>query len=568
LISKSWFAPALKCFEGAMLTSGATQSNAACLPEPSGEWTAPLGHDHWKDKAMNVHSTTSNSHEGRTEGAGMQQEWSTEKHMVEHIAGLISFFLRYKFAYVGLVSALVLSLVFLLPPKYEVSAIISLLPNKPYDVDLEKAGARPSREQRQAEAAIALLGSENLIKEAIEAVGASNMYPASADDIDKAYLSAQGALTVREEKLLSEVIQIKFRHRDPNLAVSFTNALLNSFTVRYARLNSNDRAVAFYVYQQQQNRTELEKAEKTLYDFSSANRIFNISEQIVHLIDERSSQVTSLSDTKGLIARKEAEESEIPTQLARMKPFSRYPQIKEMISATRAETSSSGISSRTNGKRRNGSSANADKQSSEGAVNIDEGAVNIDKEKINKAFSGSDPPLLLVRLYQETIASLVKTQIELDGLRALEAHQGSALKKIEGELDLIASKQAQFDRLQKETDYKKAVDKAYTEKIIELKVSHKLGADNLSNVDIIQQATVPRESTRRWYVALIGIALCLAPFLAIFVFRHWPGKSLIVSEDDARSEDGPGAGLASGKSPSLTDLALREIPERIVGRAW
>jgi hypothetical protein len=31
----------------------------------------------------------------------------------------------------------------------------------------------------------------------------------------------------------------------------------------------------------------LEKAEKALYDFSSANQICNISEQVAHLIEER-----------------------------------------------------------------------------------------------------------------------------------------------------------------------------------------------------------------------------------------------------------------------------------------
>jgi uncharacterized protein involved in exopolysaccharide biosynthesis len=124
---------------------------------------------------------------------------------------------------------------FLLPPKYNVEAIVSLLPNKPFDVDLEQLdkgrGRTLSASEQPVEAAIALLVSENLIKTAIETVGASNMYPAPGNDIDKAYRSADRALTAKRQGL-SNVIRIEFRHRDPNLAVSFTNALLSSFTTR------------------------------------------------------------------------------------------------------------------------------------------------------------------------------------------------------------------------------------------------------------------------------------------------------------------------------------------------
>jgi hypothetical protein len=63
---------------------------------------------------MNMDSTTGDWHDSQTKGAGMQppiEEWSAKRHTVEpanRLANLISLFFRYKFAYVGLVSAHVL----------------------------------------------------------------------------------------------------------------------------------------------------------------------------------------------------------------------------------------------------------------------------------------------------------------------------------------------------------------------------------------------------------------------------------------------------------------------------
>ena len=339
--------------------------------------------------------------------------------------------------------------------------------SEPYNVDGDPTGARPVPVSpvpgRLAQPAVALLESENVIKRAIEMVGVNTMRPEEAGTfirlvsvitmlpelfrvdtpLDEAYVSVKKALKVRQEGV-SDIISIAFRHRDPKLAVVFTNALINVFTARYLELyrNSND-SVSFFLGQKKENRAALAKASAALQEFASANRVFKIDDQIRLLLGERSHQASDLAKTTGLIIEKEKEALTIPTQLSQMRPINRLPQITGLT---------------------------LPKTNKEEPKHVEDAPT---AERL-----ALDPPLLLVRVYQETIATLVRLQTELAGLRALELHQKNALKKFDEELGSIMSKEAQFYQLQQEVIDLKAKDEAFTRKLTELQVSQDLKAKN------------------------------------------------------------------------------------------
>ena len=156
--------------------------------------------------------------------------------------------------------------------------------------------------------------------------------PTLTTPLDEAYVSAKKALKVRQEGV-SDIISVAFRHRDPKLAVAFTNALIEIFTARYLQLyrNSSD-SVLFFLEQKKENRAALEKASAALQEFASANRVFKIDDQIRLLLEQRSHQASDLAKTTGVIIEKEKEALTIPTQLSQMKPINRLPQITGLTS--------------------------------------------------------------------------------------------------------------------------------------------------------------------------------------------------------------------------------------------
>ena len=194
---------------------------------------------------------------------------------------------------------------------------------------------------------------------------------------------------------LSDIVRVTFRHRDPLTATEFANAVVTVFTHSYFGLYKNSDAVAFFLDEQKKSRLALDRASAAFAEFASANSLYRIEEQLRLLIEERSRQASDLSKTKGLIATKESEASAIPLQLSQMKPIGRLPQITTL---TRLPGKPTG-------------------HPAEKHTTIDQ--------------LGSDPPLLLVRVYQDTIATLVRLQTDLAGLRALKIR---ARKRVPGDL--------------------------------------------------------------------------------------------------------------------------------------
>src|SRR5262249_28087697 len=160
-----------------------------------------------------------------------------------------------------------------------------------------------------------LFESENVIRRAIRMVGEDNMRPTPAASVNATYVSAKKALSVQQEGL-SNLIRIKFNHRDAKLAAAFTNAIVKSFTEKYLELYTNSSAVLFFLEQQKQNRLALERASAAVQEFASANRIYQMDEQLRLLIQERSHHASALDQARGSIAEKESEVQAIPTLLS------------------------------------------------------------------------------------------------------------------------------------------------------------------------------------------------------------------------------------------------------------
>jgi uncharacterized protein YqiB (DUF1249 family) len=62
----------------------------------------------------------------------------------------------------------------------------------------------------------------------------------------------------------------------------------------------------------------------------------------------------------------------------------------------------------------------------------------------------SDPPLLLVRVYQDSVQALVQKNADIAGLRAQQAQQESELSNVNVELSELALREAEYERLKRE----------------------------------------------------------------------------------------------------------------------
>ncbi len=408
-------------------------------------------------------------------------------------------------AYVGVVWAAIAALLSV-PPTYEVTSIISIKPGPLHNTDADKVAAAPPEQFSRPQ--VTLLESETVVRRAVTEVGSERMYPAKTtpglfDKLsigdnapgllqklsveDNAYINARKNLKIRQEPQ-TDIILVSFRHANPKVAVDFTDAVVRTFIHRYFEVYSNTGAADFFWEQKKKNEQTFLRASASLADYSSSNGLFQIDEQRKLLLQRRSEVATALQLTRGSIVEKEGEVATIPGQLAQMKqPLARSPSLRAMIAPKEGDAEAPDSSSA---------------QSLSGVAN--------------------DPPILLVKVYQDTVATLVRTHTEIAGLRALETHQEQSLKGIESDLTALSEREAEFERRQLEVVQAKANAELFSKKAFEEQMSQDLNERKFTPVQVLQEATIPL--TPIWprvdVLLLLGILLSVVPFAAVFGLRY------------------------------------------------
>ena len=403
-------------------------------------------------------------------------------------------------------------------PIFEASSIIALKPDPLSSRDVDKTAGR-ARPEQLARPQIVLLESESVLRQAIAAVGPELINPPAKRTVatsiselfnlagaalaatevepsehrktnpelsvpDAAYVAARKSLSVRAEPQ-TEIIKISFQHPAPQVAVKFTTALVDAFTDRYFKLYSNSDAVAMFWEHQKRADNVVKAAAAELAAYSAKNHTYSIADQRRLLLDQRSNLSAALVATKGAILDKQSQADTIPVQLSRLKPVGRLPQVVDLVKAQEADGVAKGRSQPT------------------------------------VPTIAGEPPLLLVRVYQDTVASLVKLQAELAGSRALAAHQTAALEALERELAALAGKEADFDLLRSKLAQARDDAQSFMKRAREEELFQELNARNLSSVQVLQAPTLPFVPIWPKTSILLGlcIALCAAPFLALGLLR-------------------------------------------------
>lgn len=447
--------------------------------------------------------------------------------------------------YFGVIGTAV-SLFVLASPKYEVSSVISVQPGL-YNSDADKP-ANGSQRQEIKRSQIALLESEDVIRQAMAAVGSDRVALAGVSPFgvvkeflgvigvdsrvleefiisigvdtarfdrasmlsdkplsseDEAYLVAKESIRVEAEPF-TNLIRISFRHTEPEVAVEFTNALVQSFTRKHFDLFNSASAVSFFLEKQAQSDAAFARASAALSKFASSNQAFDVGEQRELLLRHRSALKSDLIKTRGAIVEKENKQATIPDQLDQMKPIVRYPQIAGLASRIRERKQNEQLKEKYASNSRRGQNPRA---------------LTFDR-------LASNPPLLLLRVYQETVASLVKLHTDLAGLRALEAFQESELKKVDEELGELSAKEAEFERLRADVDRARRVSEFVAKRAYEEQLAQDLNAEKLSSIQIIQRATRPLKPIwSKGLILMTGLLLCLLPLFA------WPSIYRVIAAE-------------------------------------
>lgn len=424
---------------------------------------------------------------------------------------------RYKllFALTAATAFSALSLMVLaLQPSFEATAV---LVSGQGSLETTSGNARQVNEAPQTLMRIA--ESEEVVRRAIETVGPADLAPetnlnqqsgidrlramifgvemvrrTAADPVTALLPSVMARFSVRAEPT-SGVIRISFRHGDPETATQFANAAAQAFVDRYIALYSRPGAVQFFMNQQGRLDQDFAEASQRFEQFSKQTGVFAVEQQRELLLRRLSELDAALAQTRNTVAEKQGQRQALGEQLRRLAPVARSNYVSSLVDSLA-------------GERPQATTRTPDSRA------LDERA--------------SDPPLLLVRVYQDSMVTLFKINGELAGAQNAQAQLAEEQTRLTMQLNKLAEVTEEYARLRRAVDQAATSSDLNSRRMVEEQINAELSAARFSSVRMLQRATVPlRPAFPNYQLGLLvaAIASCLIASGVVLVVnlirRNW-----------------------------------------------
>lgn len=257
----------------------------------------------------------------------------------------------------------------------------------------------------------------------------------------------------------TDLLKISFPHRDPVIAAEFVNALADALVAKQAELLNVPGAFQFFDVQRKKLEEEVQKAASRLESFSAAVSIYAINDQRTLLLKRADELTQSLSSTQGTIVELQGRKEALTEQLLRLRPVTQSQYV-------------SGIVSRF------------------GATNVERAESGAKTSQAERSLTET-PPLLLIRVYQDTMAALFKVDADFAGTKNREAQLGTELQRLDKELAALSSREAEYNRLSRDLTLAVTAAESYTKRTTEERINTSLANARVSGLRIAQLASPP-----------------------------------------------------------------------------
>jgi polysaccharide biosynthesis transport protein len=270
----------------------------------------------------------------------------------------------------------------------------------------------------------------------------------------------------------SDILRVSFRHPDPAIAAKFLNELANALIAAQGDLVQIPGADVFFQQQTKRLEQEAENAGTNLRNFSVAAAIYSVEDQRKLLLQRADALNSMIATTRGSIEDRNGQKQAILDQLVTLRPVHQSRTVSAIVSDLRGR----------------------DYKASENAV----GTVQ----------NEDAPPLLLIKVYQDAMANLLKVNTDLNGSLRVEKVLTVELDKINEELASLSSKEAEYDRLKRVHTRAAAAADHYGSRVIEEQINQDIAKKTqLSSVRVVQRAEKSTEPVFPRAVHLVLLAL-------------------------------------------------------------
>jgi uncharacterized protein involved in exopolysaccharide biosynthesis len=429
---------------------------------------------------------------------------------------------------------------FLLSPTYEAtsSVLVKFGRENLYRPEVGDKGPVISLGQPNQEeilnSEIEILTNRDLMGKVITIVGVEKLYP---DLIGKTYrdgVTPKDVAIIQFGKKLSvegvkksNVINVRFQHKDPHLAAQVVNLLLDSFKEKHLQVYSDPKS-SFLEEQLGEYRQKLKTSEDTLQNFKQTQGVYSLDEQRNLMLRQRTGLDTTYKETQN-----------------------RIKELQEKSLSLKAQT------------RTLAEDGNTFANSEQGKILTDAKAKLLDlqlkEQELLVKYKEESPPVKDVRkqiqmtsdflnaqekdvttkgrtgnlVYQEVEKERIKAEADLRAQEAKLASLGPQIARVDSELKNLDRQEKELQNLKRETAINEANYQVYVQRYEEARISDDMNSKKMANISIIQAASVPTEPVKPKKLLNVALAIVLGAVSALGAafFSEYLGHTYNTAQD-------------------------------------
>lgn len=420
---------------------------------------------------------------------------------------------------------------FLISPTYEAKSSLLVKFGREYVYRPEVGDKSPMISINQEETVnseISILTSRDLIEKVITTLKVEDIYPELVENPPSKMTPLQAAILNFEKKLTVEgikkasVIEVSFQHKDPKIAASAVNLLVDFYKGKHLEVYSGPQS-SFLQKQLTTYDLKLKQSENELQVFKQKNQVFSLNEQRSLLLKQRMELDTALKNTGNHIDELQKRLSSLKSQMQTISEDKyRYTQTERDKIIVEAKAKLLDL------KLKEQQLLEKYKESNRLVMNIRKEIELVsdflrqqEEDTAGKVKTGNV-------VYQGVEIEALKTEADLNSQFAKEKTLRLQLIQVDREMQSMDLKEKELVNLEREAGTNDKNYRTYVDKLEEARISDDMNLQKMANVSVIQAAVAPAKPVKpkKALNILLGTILGAVSSLGYAFFSEYSSQGL------------------------------------------
>lgn len=352
---------------------------------------------------------------------------------------------------------------------------------------------------------------------------------AQQSPMEKSVLKFQKNLAV-EGVRKSNVIEIRFKHKDPQMAATVVNKLINLYLDRHLHVHKNPQSYTFFQQQFQIFKNKLRQTEERLKSFKKQQGITSINEEQSLLLRQEAELRAALNQTLSQKAETENRLLRIRQQLATTpKTIPQGEEIEHnrlLINTLEARLVELELKEKELLTKYTEQSRLVQSVRDEIHM-VRERLAEQESKRYGKSRSG------LNVTYQRLKEEFFRNEAELDALKGKKESQSAQLADYQRTIERLNRSELKLNQFQHTIDSARQNYQLYLTKLEESRISNAMDTEKISNVSVIEPARPPLKPVSPKVLLNIVLGVLFGTFGAIGLafFMEYLDDNLERTED-------------------------------------